>query len=144
MVSLCRICSQHGARTAIPMFRTLDNRSSSGVDMFSIIVSLASASGSCASSNLKMLVFLVTIDSQSPYIAAAAADAFLRCCHRRSRGSCVDGDDCLNGDVRTDEEAHLRHIHDWVVGLYKLAAALLERCIKRDALISTLMKKGNK
>lgn len=126
------------------MFRTLDNRSSSGEDMLSIIVSLASASGSCASSNLTISVFFVLIIIRSPYIAAAAADAPLRCCHRRSRGSCVDGDDGLIWDVRTDEEAHLRHIHGWLVGLYKLAAALLERCIKRDALISTLMKNSNK
>lgn len=46
------VSDQEAPPTAIPMFRTFEILLDSSVDMFSIMVSCASASGSCASSNL--------------------------------------------------------------------------------------------
>lgn len=47
--------------------------------------------------------------------------------------------DVLDCVARTEDEAHLRHIHGCATGLYKLADALLERCNSRDALIFVVM-----
>ena len=84
---------------------------------------------------------MASMEYCSTYIAAAAAAAPLCCCHLLSRGDLARGANNLDLGASTDEEAHLRHIQGCGVGLYRFAAALEERCIKRDALISPAKKR---
>ena len=69
------------------------------------------------------------------YMAAAAAAAPLCCCHLLSRGDLELRGESLDCGARTEEEAHLLHIHGRAVGLYRGAVARDERCTNRDARI---------